>query len=172
MSSGTDLACSRCSLAAVAGAESGAGARAGLARRAEVTRDRRLAITPASRVRVRPFSRVTLLSAGAVLLAIFFCSYVSIAEAKRRKKKKNGGSGIPPEFIMIMKYILVGIFAPTILFFLYNVVRDPMTPHLLWELGMRLREKTSGYLGKDGEESRRYRAGLAEPQRTRVRRRI
>jgi hypothetical protein len=56
-----------------------------------------------------------------------------------------------------MKYLVVSLFGPVILYFIYSVVRDPVTPHLCWELSMRCREKLSGNVGEATTRDTTYR---------------
>ena len=51
-----------------------------------------------------------------------------------------------------MRYILFFMFAPIVFYFVYNVARDPLTPHLIKELWFRIRDRMSGYLGEEEEE--------------------
>ena len=72
----------------------------------------------------------------------------------RRRKKRSSGEYVPGQFLVIMKYLVLLVFAPAILFFVYSIVRDPVTPHLVWELFMRCRERLSGNLGDTGVKPR------------------
>lgn len=64
-----------------------------------------------------------------------------IAEAKRKGKRK---SQVPSDFFYVMGFVLLAMLAPMIIHFLYNVIKDPLTPHLLFELWMRIREAICG----------------------------
>ena len=87
----------------------------------------------------------------------------------RRRKKERSGEYLPGQFLVVLKYLVLFVFGPAILFFIYSVVRDPVTPHLAWELLMRCRERLSGNLGDDNAK-RRVRSQPASRSRWRSRR--
>ena len=68
--------------------------------------------------------------------------------ARRRRQKSKNGVVFPETFKTIMKYLILALFGPVLLYFVYSVVRDPVTPHLLWEMSMRCRERISGNVGE------------------------
>jgi hypothetical protein len=74
--------------------------------------------------------------------------------SRRRRQKSKSGKYFPAAFKTIMKYLTFFLFGPLILFFVYSVARDPVTPHLMWEMAMRCRERISGNVG----ESKRARS--------------
>jgi hypothetical protein len=67
---------------------------------------------------------------------------------QRNRRKSKEGTVLPKTFVTYAKYLLLLLFAPALLYFVYSVVRDPVTPHLLWELMMRCRESLSGNVGE------------------------
>jgi hypothetical protein len=77
--------------------------------------------------------------------------------ARRRRQKSKNGVIFPETFKTVMKYLVVSLFGPVILYFIYSVVRDPVTPHLCWELSMRCREKLSGNVGEATTRDTTYR---------------
>jgi hypothetical protein len=74
---------------------------------------------------------------------------------RRRRQKSKNGVIFPEAFKTVMKYLVVTLFGPVILYFIYSVVRDPVTPHLCWELSMRCREKLSGNVGESNRNHQR-----------------
>ena len=81
---------------------------------------------------------------------------VRIVEAKMKKvrKKKQGKPLIRPQAMFVLKWLFICLFLPPVLFFVYSLVRDPITPHIIAELGQRLRERSSAYLGSETAKTR------------------
>ena len=61
----------------------------------------------------------------------------------------------PKTFQTVIKYLIFILFGPVILFFVYSVARDPVTPHLMWEMFMRCRERISGNVGQTKKRDKR-----------------
>ena len=90
-----------------------------------------------------------------VLLGEFLSSEAARSTPRsRRRKKERNAEYVPGQFLVIIKYLVLLVFGPAILFFVYSIVRDPVTPHLVWELFMRCRERLSGNLGDTGLKPR------------------
>ena len=85
--------------------------------------------------------------------------------ARRRRQKSKEGVIFPETFKTVMKYLVVSLFGPVILYFIYSVVRDPVTPHLCWELSMRCREKLSGNVGEATTRDTTYTAPGPQPDK-------
>jgi hypothetical protein len=85
-------------------------------------------------------------------LGVEFLQIFADAESKKKRKKKKSKYAFTrsDQFIRIAKILLCLSFLPPIFTFIYYVVRDPVTPHVLMELWYRLRESTTTYLGRSG----------------------
>ena len=83
-------------------------------------------------------------------LGVEFLQIFADAETKKKRKKKKNKYAFnrSNEFIKIAKILLCLSFLPPIFTFIYYIVRDPVTPHVLMELWYRLRESTTAYLGR------------------------
>jgi hypothetical protein len=92
------------------------------------------------------------INAKFVLIFLLFTSWWSVIESKRAKnskKKKNHDHTYGLWFILVL-FLLT--FVPLILYFLYNVYKDPLTPSLIKNGTEVLKEKTMGYLSKKKSE--------------------
>ena len=110
--------------------------------------------TPPVRSTAHSASTPLLRRLPAVLLACLVLALsVDLTEGARRK---GGGkrTGKKDEAYKVLKWIYICLFGPVILYFLYLVLRDPMTPHVLHELWCRAKEKTGAFLGRDREAQR------------------
>lgn len=67
------------------------------------------------------------------------------ARVSKKKRKKNGDLTYALLFVGV---IFCLTFVPVIIYFLYNVWRDPLTPSLVQNGTDLLREKTMGFLSK------------------------
>ena len=82
-----------------------------------------------------------------LIIVLFYVFAFEFVEAK--KKRKPGVAQKKMEgFWKVVKYLLFFLLAPPILTFVYYLVRDPMTPHIIMELWYRCKDKTTGYIGK------------------------
>ena len=68
--------------------------------------------------------------------------------APRKSKKTDGSDREDWKALYILGILLALIFIPTILRFVYNVIRDPITPTLISNASTLVKEKTFGYLSK------------------------
>lgn len=75
--------------------------------------------------------------------------------SRRRRQKSKTGTYFPKTFQTVIKYLIFILFGPVILFFVYSVARDPVTPHLMWEMFMRCRERISGNVGQTKKRDKR-----------------
>ena len=95
-----------------------------------------------------PFALALLSAVSTILL--------SAAPCEGAKRKKIGRTQQNPnEAYYVLKWIYICLFGPVVLYFVYLVLRDPMTPHLLHELWCRAKEKTGAFLGPAGLKARR-----------------
>ena len=69
-------------------------------------------------------------------------------KVKKRKRKNKYAWKRGSQFMRLAKILLGLAFLPPVLTFIYYVVRDPVTPHVVMELWYRLRESTTMYLGR------------------------
>ena len=81
------------------------------------------------------------------------------ADAGRRRKRRSGGRSITqptvkPGFWIVVKYVGGLAFGIPICIFIYRVVTDPMTPHLLRELWYRVQEAALVSVGGPEEKAR------------------
>jgi hypothetical protein len=97
-----------------------------------------------------PPSPVALALLSAVSTVLLGAAPCEGARRKTGKAQKN-----PSEAYYVLKWIYICLFGPVILYFVYLVLRDPMTPHLLHELWCRAKEKTGAFLGPAGLKARR-----------------
>ena len=91
---------------------------------------------------------------SSVLKGVALC-LLCLAQIAESKKKKPGGRGNRDmEALNIIKWVLIGIFAPVALIFVYAIVRDPMTPHIFNELWCRAKETTGTFLNDKAADDR------------------
>ena len=77
---------------------------------------------------------------------------LSVADAARKKrrgaltqqKRKHSMS----QFVYVMIIAALCVVVPIIAYFIYSVVRDPMTPVVVKQLWQHINERWTGYLGK------------------------
>ena len=91
---------------------------------------------------------ISLILCLSVELFPMFANAQGTAKKKTRKKRDKRFFTRGNESLRIAKILVVLCFAPPILTFIYYVVRDPVTPHLIMEIWYRLRESTTTYLGR------------------------
>jgi len=54
-----------------------------------------------------------------------------------------------------IRWLLIAIFAPVLIYFFFNVARDPALPKILKEAGFAVRERFAMYLGPTPKYKRR-----------------
>lgn len=97
-------------------------------------------------IRIRIHSlRLALTIAAAVVVLI-----AGAVEARKSKRSRT-----LDEFKTLLKWLLIFIFGPVVIFFLYNIVMDPSFPGLMRELGSRIRNRVAARLGPKRKKKRR-----------------
>ena len=66
-----------------------------------------------------------------------------------KKKKQQADHGTAVIFILVLFSLT---FVPLIIYFFYNVLKDPITPSLVKNAGEMIKEKTMGYLSRKKKE--------------------
>ena len=78
------------------------------------------------------------------LLGTLLCE----ADAKKRKKATGRHEERFGEFRKLSGWLLLAVFGPVIFAFLWAVAKDPAMPGLMTELGRRIKENSSAFLGR------------------------
>jgi hypothetical protein len=101
------------------------------------------------------YSRRLVLRAMALagLMAVILLLPLEVSAA-RKKKRLPGVSPITRDYAKVIKWILVVLFGPMLVYFFYSIASDPMLPSLLWRAMQRLGNRMYGYLG-DGRGQRK-----------------
>ncbi len=89
------------------------------------------------------------------ILAFIFVPVVE-AQRKRNKNIKRSGKEARSDHIRGIYFILfalLAVFLPPILYFLYSVSKDPMTPQLVERIKDVAKERTIGYLSSRNQKS-------------------
>ena len=76
-------------------------------------------------------------------------NFIESKRARVNKKKKKSDHSYALKFIGVMFGLT---FIPLILYFLYNVYKDPLTPTLIKNGSEILKEKTMGFLSKKNKK--------------------
>ena len=80
---------------------------------------------------------------------IFVITVLGEAEAKRKKSQGPGKhEGRFGEFRWLSGWLMLFVFGPIVFTFLWAVAKDPAMPGLMTELGRRLKENSSAFLGR------------------------
>ena len=83
-----------------------------------------------------------------VLCGVFFLATL-LCEVDAKKRKKSGRHEERfGEFRKLSGWLLLAVFGPVILAFLWAVAKDPAMPGLMTELGRRIKENSSAFLGR------------------------
>jgi hypothetical protein len=101
----------------------------------------------------RQRARLLLGKATVVALAAALLLLSSEVDAARRKKRHPGVPPISRDYANIIKWMLVALFGPMILYFFYSIASDPTLPSLLWRALQRLGNRMYGYLGEGRGEN-------------------
>lgn len=89
-----------------------------------------------------------------IYISFVLLSVVDAARKKRRgaltqRKRKHSMS----QFVYVMIIAALCVVVPIITYFIYSVVRDPMTPVVLKQLWQHVNERWTGYLGSKKKTS-------------------
>ena len=90
------------------------------------------------------------------LLLCYLINEIDANGSRRGKVRRTNKSDADPfRGLFLIPLVLGLVIIPPILFFLYNVYRDPATPTLIKNIGEIISERTFGYLGKQNRRKKR-----------------
>lgn len=83
----------------------------------------------------------------AAVLCVVMSDYGVVDAAKRRalnRKPKKDTKKVFGEWVTVMKWTWMAVFAPMLAMFIWQIARDPALPHIIHELWARLQDKLHG----------------------------
>ena len=78
----------------------------------------------------------------------FICFKIAIVDAKYYQDD----SELLITTLWVLFFTMCAVFGPAIIYFVYSVITDPITPSLITELISAIRAKSIGFLGNDKQK--------------------